>query len=80
VMKTEVITTVLGKQEAFVVEVCFSRISQTQKERSDMLTNNLVNEDNVLTLWISTSDQRIPLKARYSMKPFAVFWILETYE
>jgi len=80
VMQTEVINTVLGKQEAYVVEVSFSRISQSQKERSDMLTNNLVNEDNVLTLWISTSDQRIPLKARYSMKPFAVFWILETYE
>jgi Protein of unknown function (DUF3108) len=80
VKKTEVINTVLGKQEAYVVEVSFSRDSQSQKERSDMLTNNLVNENNVLTLWVSTSDQKIPLKARYSMKPFAVFWILEAYE
>ena len=80
VVKKEMINTILGKQEAFVVEVVFQKISQTARKRSDMLTNNLVNEDNVLTLWISDSAERLPLKARYSMKPFAVYWILDAYE
>jgi len=80
VVKKERINTILGKQEAFVVEVAFQKISQTARERSDMLTNNLVNEDNVLTLWISDSKERLPLKAKYSMKPFAVYWILDAYE
>ncbi|MCF7911708.1 MAG: DUF3108 domain-containing protein [Candidatus Cloacimonetes bacterium] len=80
VVDTAEINTVIGKQEAYIVEIRFSRISQSKRERSDMLTNNLVNEDNLLTLWISTSKENIPLKARYSMKPFAVYWILEAYE
>lgn len=80
VVKKEIINTILGKQEAFVVEVTFQKVSQTARERSDMLTNNLVNEDNVLTLWISDSDERLPLKAKYNMKPFAVYWILDAYE
>ena len=80
VVKKEMINTILGKQEAFVVEVVFQKISQTARKRSDMLTNNLVNEDNVLTLWISDSKERLPLKARYSIKPFAVYWILDAYE
>ncbi|MDP8221057.1 MAG: DUF3108 domain-containing protein [Candidatus Stygibacter frigidus] len=80
VVDKEDINTVLGKQSAFVVEVKFKKISQTTRQRSDMLTNNLVNEDNVLSLWISDTEDRLPLKARYNMKPFSVYWILDTYE
>ena len=80
VLKKEYINSVLGKQDAFVVEIKFQKISQAARQRSDMLTNNLVNEDNVLTLWISDTEDRLPLKARYSMKPFSVYWVLDAYE
>ncbi len=76
----EEIDTFYGSEEAFIVDIRFKKISEGSSERSDMLTNNLVNEENILTFWIAVTDNRLPLKARYSKKPFPVFWILESYE
>ena len=50
-----------------------------EKERSDMLTNNLVNEERSLVFWFSDDEQRLPLKAKFKMKPFAVVWKLNSY-
>ena len=79
-IKKESIKTVLGKKDALVIELDFEKISTSNKENTDMLTNNLVDEDKNLIFWISDDDKRIPLKAKFTMKPFAVSWELLKYE
>ena len=79
-IKKESIKTVLGKKDALVIELDFEKISASDKENTDMLTNNLVDEDKNLIFWISDDDKRIPLKAKFTMKPFAVSWELLKYE
>ena len=76
----EIIKTRWGKIKTARLEVEFSKINSDRAQRSDMLTNNLVNEDNLLVLWISRDKNRLPLKAKYSMKPISVYWILEDYD
>ncbi len=75
----EILKTEFGKIEAFKVELTFQQISQAKKENTDMLTNNLVNEERSLIFWFSNDERRLPLKAKFMMKPFAVTWKLETY-
>ncbi|MCF7919633.1 MAG: DUF3108 domain-containing protein [Candidatus Cloacimonetes bacterium] len=76
----EKINSVLGKVDAIKVEVDFKKISPENKERSDMLTNNLVNESKKLVLWFSSDSRHLPLKTRYQRKPFPVYWLLQSYE
>ncbi len=80
VSEKEIISSQLGRQEVYKVEIRFYQLSSDKKERSDILTNNLVHEDNELSLWITSDDRRIPLRARYNRKPFPVYWQLESYE
>jgi hypothetical protein len=47
--------------------------------RTDILTNNLFSENHYLIFWFSDDDNYIPLKARYGMFPFSVYWQLEIY-
>lgn len=79
-LKQEKVKAPWGKDTAQKVKITFSRYSSGERERSDMLTNNLVNDSNVLYLWISTDEKRLPIKAEYKMKPFSVYWKLESYE
>jgi len=79
VVGKEVISTKLGKKQAIKVEMKFYNHSGGEKERSDMLTNNLVNEERSLIFWFSDDEQRLPLKAKFMMKPFAVVWKLNSY-
>ena len=76
----EVIKTPLGKLNSIKVQISFERISSQEKERSDMLTNNLVNEEKSLLFWFSDDERRIPLKAKFIMKPFSVVWKIENYK
>ena len=76
----EIIKTPLGKLNSIKVQISFERISNQEKERSDMLTNNLVNEEKSLIFWISDDERRIPLKAKFIMKPFSVVWKIENYK
>ena len=62
------------------IKLNFQKLSDKEPPKSDMLTNNLVNEDNTLYFWITTDAERLPIKAKYKMKPFSVFWELESYE
>lgn len=76
----ETLNTILGKRKTRIVEVQFQKISSNKQERSDMLTNNLVDEDKKLLLWITEDKQAIPVKAKFMMSPFSVGWKLKDYE
>ena len=75
----EKISTKFGKKNAIKVKMNFYNHLNGEKERSDMLTNNLVNEERSLLFWFSDDEQRLPLKAKFIMKPFAVVWKLNSY-
>ncbi len=75
----EEISTKFGKRSAIKVKMNFKNYLNGEKERSDMLTNNLVNEERSLLFWFSDDEQRLPLKAKFMMKPFAVVWKLHSY-
>ncbi|MDO9577055.1 MAG: DUF3108 domain-containing protein [Candidatus Cloacimonadales bacterium] len=79
IIGTEELNTELGHMDAIKVKFTFKQISKGEKENSDMLTNNLVNEDRSLIFWFSNDDRKIPLKAKFLMKPFPVTWKLENY-
>ncbi|MDP8204365.1 MAG: DUF3108 domain-containing protein [Candidatus Tenebribacter mawsonii] len=80
VIGNEIISTKIGKRQAIKVKLDFHNYLNGEKERSDMLTNNLVTEDRSLIFWFSDDEQRLPLKAKFMMKPFAVVWKLNSYE
>jgi len=48
--------------------------------RSDVLTNNLIKDDNELLLWFSRQTRNLPVKAEFKETPFSVFWHLEDDE
>jgi hypothetical protein len=70
----DVLKTSLGKLPAVRIKMRFHKVSTEPKENTDMLTNQLVNEDNTLYLWISDDERHLPLKAKYERKPFPVYW------
>ena len=76
----ETINCVLGKIDARIVKITCEKYSDKKPKRSDMLTNNLVNEKYALYFWFTDDEQSIPIKAKYSMKPFPVIWKIESYE
>lgn len=74
------IRTIFGKINTRKLEISFQKISESKKERSDMLTNNLVDEQKLLYLWFTDDEEAIPVKAKFKMSPFSVTWKLEEYE
>jgi len=80
VIGKEIISTKLGKKQAIKVELNFQNYLDKEKERSDILTNNLVNPERSLIFWFSDDEQRLPLRAKFTMKPFAVVWKLNSYK
>ena len=79
VVGKEKISTIFGKKSAIKVKLNFHNYSNEDKERTDMLTNNLVSEERSLIFWFSDDEQRLPLKAKFMMKPFSVVWKLNSY-
>lgn len=79
VIGSEEINSELGRMQSVIVKFIFRQISQGTKENSDMLTNNLVDEKKSLLFWFSADERKIPLKAKFEMKPFPVIWKLENY-
>ncbi|MBN1948327.1 MAG: DUF3108 domain-containing protein [Candidatus Cloacimonetes bacterium] len=75
----EVLNTAIGRLPTTKVRIEFQKSSAEEPERSDMLTNNLVSENNSLYIWYSDDDKAIPVKARFNMSPFPVVWKLESY-
>jgi hypothetical protein len=80
VVGKDVINSCIGSVEAIKIEVFFRKISPEKKERSDMLTNNLLKEDGKLEMWFTNDSLHLPLKTRYNKKPFPVLWLLRSYE
>ncbi len=80
IVKEEILNTKIGKIKSKKVKISFQKISKGKKERSDMLTNNLVNEENELYFWFTADERKLPIKAVYSMKPFPVVWHLQEYQ
>lgn len=78
-LNSEVIKTALGKLSTQKVEIKFTEYDKVQALKSDILTNNLVNNENILYFWFTEDDNRIPVKAQYSMNPFNVNWIIKGY-
>ena len=76
----ETVNCAIGKVDARIVKITCKKYSDEKPKRSDMLTNNLVNEKNALYFWFTDDEQSIPVKAKYSMKPFSVIWKIESYE
>jgi hypothetical protein len=79
-VEDEKIKTFSGKRRCRKFKINFEKIDKQKRERTDMLTNNLVREENTLYFWITDDDQRIPVKAEYQMAPFSVYWNLKEYE
>ena len=75
----EIVKTGLGKLPAIKLKMRFQKVSTEPKENTDMLTNQIVNEDNTLYLWISDDARHLPLKAKYERKPFPVYWEIISY-
>lgn len=80
VIKKEKLNSPFGKILTKKVKITFQKESSAEKERSDILTNNLVNEKRGLYFWFSDDQDNIPIKAKYSMSPFPIIWKLEKYE
>ena len=70
----------IGRRNALKYRIEFEKISDYATQRSDVLTNNIVKEENALFLWFSDDDERLPLQAEYESSPFSVFWTLERYK
>jgi len=79
-LRKETINSKIGKKNALVVELSFEKFSKQPKENTDMLTNNLVDEEKSLIFWFSDDAERIPLMAKFTLKPFSVIWELQSYE
>ncbi len=60
-------------------QITYKKISkENKKENSDMLTNNLVGNSKTLYLWFTEDKNHLPIKAKFKMKPFSVFWTLNS--
>ncbi|MDY6915887.1 MAG: DUF3108 domain-containing protein [Candidatus Cloacimonadota bacterium] len=79
-IKKENLKTSLGKIDCNKYEIEFVKDTKKNRERSDMLTNNLVDEDKKLYLWITDDSRGIPVKAQFKMSPFSVYWFITQYE
>ncbi len=80
VVDQERLNSPFGKINTKKVRITFQKVSSEKKERSDILTNNLVNEKRDLYFWFSDDRDNIPIKAKYAMKPFPIIWKLIKYE
>jgi hypothetical protein len=76
----EKLKTFNGQQKTFKIRLRFEKIGTGGKQRSDMLTHNLVNEENDLFFWFTAENFALPVKAVFAMKPFPVVWILDEYQ
>jgi len=56
-----------------------TKISDEPQKRSDMLTNNLIGDGIPLIFWFTDDERKLPVKAKFMMKPFAVTWKLKSY-
>jgi len=80
VLGREEVQTHLGTHEAIKVGIRFLEPEQVQgaRNKSDVLTNNLVRAKTKLTIWFSDDERKIPLRAQYRLVPFSLKAVLST--
>ena len=80
-MCTEKIKTSIGYQRAEKVKITFSKLDKTQAKAPyiDMVTNNILNENCLMYLWISPTMQ-IPLKASVEKGIVNMHWEIVSIE
>lgn len=78
-MEKETLRTVLGRVPTIKVQYTFTAADGAKRERSDILTNNLVSRGDPLYFWFTNDERRIPVRASFRMSPFPVSWELESY-
>jgi len=76
---TETIRTNIGRLQTDMIEISFTPVDDVVRLRSDILTNNLVSENNRLLLWFTNDERQIPVRAAYVMQPFNVSWTIRSY-
>jgi hypothetical protein len=76
----EKIRTFMGKVNTHKYLIQCTKLSEAEQPESDMLTNNLVNEDVPLLFWFTADERKLPVKAKFMMKPFSVVWKLKDYK
>jgi hypothetical protein len=75
----EMIKTELGTFNAYRISVYFSQITEGDFKCTDIFTNNILKENQLLELWISADNDRIPLQAVLHRKNFKVYWDILQY-
>lgn len=68
-----------GTFKARRVHITFTPMFVGERERSDMLTNNLVKPGKELVLWYSQEPPYLPLRAEFASSPLATWWKLTDY-
>jgi len=79
-IKSESLRTNIGTFQTNKVELTFKWYDNVRKMRSDILTNNLWQQENKLNFWFTNDKNQIPVKAQYVMKPFNVNWNIKGYK
>ncbi len=77
---SEKVKSCLGKKKTCKYELSFKPVDDKKKEKSDLLTSNIVNHKRYLYFWFTDDKNRIPVKAKFTSEPFAVSWILKDYK
>lgn len=72
----EIIKTPIGVFNTTKVAISFKFIDSQPTARSDILTNNLVKPDNTLFFWFTNDENKIPVKAIYTLKRLSVNWVV----
>ncbi len=80
IMHKEKVKSCLGKKMTCKYELSFKPVDDKKKEKSDLLTSNIVNHKRYLYFWFTDDENRIPVKAKFTAEPFAVSWILKDYK
>ena len=75
----ETLRTNIGRVRTNKVEIYFTWYDDKEKMQSDILTNNLYNEDNILIFWFTNDENQIPVKSQYTRKPFPVYWSITNH-
>lgn len=72
----------IGKRQYYSkkYKITYKKEKAGKDENTDMLTNNLVGADKILYLWFTDNKFRIPVKSKFLMKPFSVYWKLKEYK
>jgi|GEM_PF-1238503 len=77
---SETLRTNIGRVNTNKIEISFRSYDDTEKMRSDILTNNLHNEENKLFFWFTNDGRQIPVRSQYTYRPANIFWNIRSWD